>query len=135
VNWSHSPHSKKGWALISDYFCDPFALIPFFKPETHLSFVKPEAICTMESIGLPDVGVSPIAISEPFPLFSQEAVDIIRSEILADEFQKKDSFTNDLAPKALRGYAAKGVSAFLFRNRIDHLTACQVFVGSMNRPW
>lgn len=78
-----------------------------FKPETHLSFAKPEALYTMESIGLPDVGVSPIAISEPFPLFSQEAVNIMRSEVLADEVQEKHFFANDLAPKALRGYAAK----------------------------
>jgi hypothetical protein len=78
-----------------------------FKPELHLAFVKPKAVCTMESIGLPDVGVSSIAVSEPFQLFSQEAVDIMRSEVLADKVEEKHLFSSDIATKQLRGYASK----------------------------
>ncbi len=59
-----------------------------FNPQIHLEFVKPKAVYTMESIGLPDVGASLIAVSDPFQLFSEEAVDIMRSEALADEVQK-----------------------------------------------
>ncbi len=62
----------------------------------------------MEEIGYSATsGVSPIAVSEPFRLFSEEAVDIMRGEVLDEEVQEKYSYTSDIAPKQLRGYAPK----------------------------
>jgi hypothetical protein len=62
----------------------------------------------MEDIGYSSTsGVSPIAVSEPFRLFSEEAVDIMRTEVLAKEVQENYSYTSDIAPKQLRGYAPK----------------------------
>jgi hypothetical protein len=81
---SQDKYASKG-AEFEDENCWSKSMTTLFKTETHLSFVKPEALYTMESIGLPDVGVAPIAISESLSLFSQEAVDIMRSEVLADE--------------------------------------------------
>ncbi|KAI5948953.1 hypothetical protein KGF57_005016 [Candida theae] len=42
---------------------------------------------TMEQLGLanPQLQVSPIGVSDPFPLFTKEAIDIMRSELLAKE--------------------------------------------------
>jgi len=62
----------------------------------------------MEDIGLPmTYGISPVAVSEPFRLFTEEAVNIMRAEILADEVQNSYSYTSDIAPKQIRGYAPK----------------------------
>jgi len=77
-----------------------------FDPDKHLAFEEPKYIHTMEDIGLPaSNGVSNFAVSEPFHLFTEEAVDLMREEILAKEVQEKYSWTSDIAPKQLRGYA------------------------------
>lgn len=77
-----------------------------FVPSKHLAYEEPKYIHTMEDIGYSaSNGVSPVAVSEPFRLFSEEAVDIMRNEILNKEVQEKFSYTSDIAPKQLRGYA------------------------------
>jgi hypothetical protein len=87
---------------------DTSAIGKLFNPSKHLSFEEPEQIHTMEDIGYSaSNGVSPVAVSEPFRLFSEEAVDIMRGEILDPEVQDKYSYTSDIAPKQLRGYAPK----------------------------
>jgi hypothetical protein len=79
-----------------------------FNPSKHLAYEEPKYVHTMEDIGYPSSnGVSPVAVSEPFHLFSEEAVNIMRSEILDPEVQEKYSYTSDIAPKQLRGYAPK----------------------------
>jgi hypothetical protein len=79
-----------------------------FDAQRHLAFEAPKYVHTMEDIGYSSTsGVSPIAVSEPFRLFSEEAVDIMRTEVLAKEVQENYSYTSDIAPKQLRGYAPK----------------------------
>jgi hypothetical protein len=79
-----------------------------FDPSKHLAYVEPDYIHTMEDIGFPaSRGVSPVAVSEPFSLFTAEAIDIMRNEILAKEVQEKYTYTSDIAAKQLRGYAPK----------------------------
>jgi hypothetical protein len=77
-----------------------------FIPSKHLAYEEPTRIHTMEDIGFPaSNGVSPVAVSEPFRLFSEDAVNIMRAEILDPEVQAKYSYTSDIAPKQIRGYA------------------------------
>src|SRR6185295_450621 len=46
-----------------------------FDPRKHLNFSPPPKVFTMADIGLPEnSGVSPLAVSEPFPLFTEEAI-------------------------------------------------------------
>jgi hypothetical protein len=79
-----------------------------FNPSKHLTFEEPSYVHTMEDIGYPSSnGVSPIAVSEPFRLFSEEAVNIMRDEILDPEVQEKYSYQSDIAPRQIRGYAPK----------------------------
>lgn len=79
-----------------------------FNPSKHLAYVEPEYIHTMEELGFPPSrGVSPVAVSAPFPLFSEEAVDIMRSEVLAPEVQEKHTYSSDIAAKQIRGYPPK----------------------------
>ncbi|KAM3065923.1 hypothetical protein ACMFMG_009852 [Clarireedia jacksonii] len=84
----------------------PQAVGKLFQPERHLAFEEPSYIYSMEDIGYSTTsGVSPVAVSEPFRLFSEEAVNIMRAEIFDKEVQEKYSYTSDIAPKQLRGYA------------------------------
>ncbi|PQE25234.1 ubiquitin-conjugating enzyme e2 protein [Rutstroemia sp. NJR-2017a WRK4] len=84
----------------------PQAVGKLFQPESHLQYEEPSYIHSMEEIGYSATsGVSPVAVSEPFRLFSEEAVNIMRAEIFDKEVQEKYSYTSDIAPKQLRGYA------------------------------
>ncbi|CAD6448068.1 4b165af3-a11f-449d-9a36-0b7041e3eaf1 [Sclerotinia trifoliorum] len=77
-----------------------------FHSESHIQYEEPSYIHSMEEIGYSATsGVSPIAVSEPFRLFTEEAVNIMREEIFDKEVQEKYSYTSDIAPKQLRGYA------------------------------
>lgn len=79
-----------------------------FKPYLHIVYQPPHKVYTMEDLGLPaNNGVSPVAVSEPFPLFSEDAVDKMRGEVLCDVVMDDYSYTSDIAPKQLRGYAPK----------------------------
>lgn len=41
---------------------------------------------TLKDIGLSeDVGLSPVAIPEPFPLFMEEATELMRGEVFTEE--------------------------------------------------
>lgn len=82
-----------------------------FDPAKHLAFQPPSGTLKMADIGLADnVGVSPIAASEPFQLFSPEAIELMRAEIFNPEVQKKCGFHSNLAKSQLRGYAPKYAS-------------------------
>ncbi|CZT11372.1 uncharacterized protein RAG0_15544 [Rhynchosporium agropyri] len=81
---------------------------PEFDPDTHLVHNESIKTLTMDDIGLPmNNGISPVAISEPFPLFTPEAIDIMRSEIFTDEVMKNYNETSDLIPFLVRGYIPK----------------------------
>ena len=79
-----------------------------FNPEKHLAFKAPERVYTMKDLHLPDDnGVSPIAVSEPFPLFTPEAVLRMRAEVLNKEVMANYQYSSTLAQCQLRGFAAE----------------------------
>ncbi|GJC92772.1 hypothetical protein ColKHC_01598 [Colletotrichum higginsianum] len=64
----------------------PAAKPETFNPDKHLAFVNDPKRLTLQDLSLPeDVGISPVACSEPFPLFTQEAIQIMRQEIFTTE--------------------------------------------------
>lgn len=79
-----------------------------FSPSKHLVVEEPEVIM-MKDIGFSnDTGVSPVALSKPFQLFSPEAVQQMREEI----FDVRDNHpeylrTSSIATSQLRGYCPK----------------------------
>ncbi|KAL4927146.1 uncharacterized protein BDV17DRAFT_282796 [Aspergillus undulatus] len=78
-----------------------------FEPSKHLDFTPPSKVHSMKELGYAeDRGVSPIGVSEPFPLFSAEAIQQMRKEVLSDEVFSKWSYSSELAQCQLRGYAA-----------------------------
>ncbi|GKZ36896.1 hypothetical protein AbraIFM66950_008160 [Aspergillus brasiliensis] len=79
-----------------------------FDPSKHLAFVPPSKVHTMEDLGYPNSrGVSSVGVSEPFPLFSAEAVEQMRKEVLTDEVYAKHKYSSEIAKCQLRGYAAE----------------------------
>lgn len=85
-----------------------FTTIPKFDPVKHLAFQPPTGIVKMTDIGLAaDTGVSPVAASEPFQLFSKEAIEIMRAEIFNPEVHEKCKFSSNIAKAQLRGYVPK----------------------------
>ena len=78
-----------------------------FDPAKHLAFAPPPEVFSMEDLGLEGVGVSPVAVSQPFQLFSEEAVEQFRAEVLNPEVMKNCRFRSNLAACQLRGYSPK----------------------------
>ncbi|KAL4882844.1 hypothetical protein BJY04DRAFT_226894 [Aspergillus karnatakaensis] len=71
-----------------------------FDPERHLNFQPPKSIYTMEQIGLKGQGISPNAASEPFPLFTEQAIAQMRAEIFDErvlaECQYSSTFNRNM---------------------------------------
>ena len=79
-----------------------------FNPRKHLAFKKLPKIYTMKDIGFPDgTGVSPVAVSEPFALFTEEAIHRMRAEVLSKEVLQNCQYSSSIAQCQLRGFASK----------------------------
>ncbi|ETI24709.1 hypothetical protein G647_04078 [Cladophialophora carrionii CBS 160.54] len=79
-----------------------------FQPDTHLAYREAPRVLTLKDIGLPgDVGISPVAISEPFPLFTEEAINIMRGEIFTNEVWDDCMHSTEFAGCQLRGHCPK----------------------------
>lgn len=61
----------------------------------------------MAEIGKKDQGVSPNAVSEPFSLFTDEAIQQMRSEVLSKQVLENCQYSSNLATCQLRGYSPK----------------------------
>lgn len=79
-----------------------------FQPDQHLAFQPPESIISMKDIGYDEgVGISPMAVSQPFQLFSPEAVQNFRNEILSPKVLEKYSCKSNIAASHLRGFVTE----------------------------
>jgi hypothetical protein len=77
-----------------------------FDSVQHIAFKEPPDILTMNDIGFgDDVGISPVAVTQPFQLFSPEAISIMRSEIVKPEVMANHHYASNIANDQLRGYA------------------------------
>jgi len=83
-------------------------VVPDFDPTKHLAFKPPPSILMMKDIGYAeDTGVSPVAVSQPFQLFSPEAIQHMRTEVIKPEVMKQCGFQSNIAASQVRGYARK----------------------------
>lgn len=83
----------------------PSERVPF-DPKKHLAFQPPSKTYSMKDLGYPDnKGVSTVGVSEPFPLFSPEAIKQMRAEVLSDEVWNKYQYSSNVAQCQLRGFA------------------------------
>ncbi|KAK6386159.1 hypothetical protein LTS17_001734 [Exophiala oligosperma] len=79
-----------------------------FDPDRHLAYQQDPKVVTLKDIGLSeDVGISPVASSEPFPLFTEEAINIMRGEIFQQEVWDNCMHSTEFAGCQLRGHCPK----------------------------
>ena len=79
-----------------------------FDAVKHLRFEAPARSYSMMDLGFPaDTGVSPFAVSEPFQLFTREAIQRMRDEVLNENVFKNYRYSSNLAQCQLRGYASE----------------------------
>lgn len=76
-----------------------------FDPKKHLNFVPPEKVWTMKELGFEDIGVSKNAVSQPFSLFTEEAIKQMRAEVLSKPVFDNCLYSSNLATSTLRGFA------------------------------
>ncbi|OKL64445.1 hypothetical protein UA08_00195 [Talaromyces atroroseus] len=77
-----------------------------FDPAKHIKFTPPSKVWTMQELDYPEgKGISPVGVSEPFPLFSEDAIKQMRAEIFSEEVWDKYQYSSNLSHCQLRGYA------------------------------
>lgn len=77
-----------------------------FDANKHLVYSPPPKTYTMSDLGLPEnTGISTVAVSEPFPLFSEDAIKQMRAEVLSPEVWEHCKYSSNLAQCQLRGFA------------------------------
>lgn len=81
-----------------------------FNPQRHLNFEPPKGITTMKEIGLGGRGISPVAASEPFPLFTPDAIKQIRAEIFSEPVLRDCQYSSSFAKNMIRGMGRESVS-------------------------
>lgn len=79
-----------------------------FDPDRHIDYQPPVSLLTWENIGFPkDHGVAPVCATQPFRLFSEEAVRQMRSEILQPDVLNCYTTGSNIAALQVRGFAAE----------------------------
>lgn len=74
-----------------------------FDPVKHVNFQPPRSIYTMEQIGLKGHGISPHAATEPFPLFTEEAITQMRAEIFDEKVLAECQYCSTFNKNMVRG--------------------------------
>lgn len=87
---------------------EPTQLLGSFDPNKHIDFTPPSKIHTMHDIKLSqNIGVSPVAVSEPFQFFTREAIQRMRSEVLSKDVWANCRYSSNLSKNQLRGFASE----------------------------
>lgn len=80
---------------------------PVFDPEVHLSY-SPGVQKSMSDLGVSNPkSISNVGCALPFPLFTEEAIDIMREELLRSEVFEKCAYSSDIVGKSstqIRGW-------------------------------
>jgi hypothetical protein len=74
-----------------------------FDPKKHMSFQPPSKIHTMKEIGLEGQGISANAVSEPFPLFTKEAIKQMRAEVFSESVLENCQYSSTFIKNMTRG--------------------------------
>ncbi|GAB1196204.1 hypothetical protein APSETT444_005471 [Aspergillus pseudonomiae] len=77
-----------------------------FDPARHLNIIPPKKILRMADIGLEGVGISDTAVSEPFSLWTEDAVKQMRAEIFSEAMLENCQVSSSFASNMVRGYNA-----------------------------
>ncbi|KAF4963203.1 hypothetical protein FSARC_8781 [Fusarium sarcochroum] len=95
--------------------------IPDFDPLIHLNFQPPTIRHTFTELGLPvPKGVPDLSYTEPFQLFSEEGVRIIRREVFQRSFLDKYMRAWDRAPCVITAYRHDKEDGKFLKQAMDH---------------
>lgn len=103
---------------------------PTFNPSQHLSFEPPKSIVTLKELLLSEKdAVSPVAITEPFPLFTLEGVKQMRADLFRKEVVEKHG--NRTLPHCykMRGYSKDTPFVDSVWRHEDVINACSRAAG------
>ncbi|KAJ0414773.1 hypothetical protein BJY00DRAFT_320784 [Aspergillus carlsbadensis] len=89
-------------SLIENAQIPPHEKAPFTL-SIHLAYAPPSKIHQMAEFGLEGAGISPNAISEPFPLFTPEAIRQMRAEVFSPEVLENCRFRSSFCANMIRG--------------------------------
>lgn len=76
-----------------------------FDAKKHTCFEPPTRRYTMEEWGYGGQGISPVASSDPFPLFTPEAVQQVRRELFSKSVLSNCQFGSTFTQNMIRGYS------------------------------
>ncbi|KAH7136206.1 hypothetical protein EDB81DRAFT_657132 [Dactylonectria macrodidyma] len=74
-----------------------------FDPKKHLNYQPPANIVSMKDIGLEGHGIAPNAVSDPFPLFTEEAIRQMRAEVFNEETLRDCQYSSTFIKRMVRG--------------------------------
>ncbi|KAJ4261515.1 hypothetical protein NW762_006940 [Fusarium torreyae] len=78
-----------------------------FDAKKHVGFEFPKRTYTMKEWGYENQGVSHIAGSDPFPLFTEAAVKQVRRELLSEDILNTCQYASTFTKNQIRGYTQK----------------------------
>lgn len=78
-----------------------------FDVSKHLNIAQPSKIYKMKDIGREGEGISETATTEPFSLFTPEAIKQIRSELFSPPVLADHQYSSAFATNMIRGYGPK----------------------------
>lgn len=90
-----------------------------FDPVQHLAYHLPPKQHTMKELHLADEGISDIAVTDPFPLYTREAVVELRRDVLSDKVLNEYRVSSHLAKNQAREYNKLVSQSSLFRHTFD----------------
>lgn len=108
-SFNQTPPSKTGTSVstqeaIQDV--DHELPVPPFDPAIHLNFQPPAKRYTLTELGLPvPKGVPDLCYTEPFQLFSEEGIRMLRREIFRRSFLDKYMRSWERAPCIITGFS------------------------------
>lgn len=103
-----------------------------FDPSRHLNFSPPKEFYTLEELGLSSEGsTSPVAITAPFPLLSEEGIKATRADLFRQEILEKYRWKEAKDPNVykLRGYAQAAPFVYDMWSSDAMLKACSQAAG------
>jgi hypothetical protein len=103
-----------------------------FEPSKHLNFSAPKELYTLEQLGLSSEGsTSPIAITAPFPLLSEEGIRATRADLFRREILENHRWKEAKDPNIykLRGYAQAAPFVYDMWSSDAMLNACSQAAG------
>lgn len=103
-----------------------------FNASKHLNFEPPTEYYTLDKLGLSSTGsISPIAITAPFPLLSDEGIRQARTDLFRTEMLAKHKYVESKDPGVykLRGYGKDAPFIYDMWTSKEMLAACSAAAG------